>query len=669
MYLGTQPAIGQNRKLDSIAASFNGVLTTFSLTVNTQSVVPSNVYQLFISLGGVLQDPGVDFTANGNQITFTTAPVSGLTFFGVFQGDSITGTPTIADASITTLKLATGLTITNTAGTAGAPSVTFAGDTNTGIYSPGADQVAITTGGTGRLFIDSSGRLLVGTSTARSNFFGTTLSSLTQTEGTGGSTARGSLSVINNDVSNNPPYVLLGRSGAATIGSNAAVVNGSRLGTLTFHGADGTSFIEAATVAGEVDGTPGSNDMPGRLVFSTTSDNAGSPTERMRLDSSGRLGLGTSSPQFKCVVSEQGTGVTSTLAIRAGEGGSGSTNNNAQLYFRIRGGGPGDVDGFIQYIYDGSNYVLKTEALGGHQWSVNGTERARIDSSGRLLVGTSTASSADTSKTEIYGGGIDNTDGGGNQVLLRKNEFTAGNQTAHMLRLRSGLASQGQMALGLLTNAGGQTLGFIDQVSGVGTIFAQGGTERMRITSGGSIYIANTAGGGGSYAGYGGEVFAVRSAGNTSLFWTEGTANNGVAIQGARGTNGFVCAWFNNGTKVGDISVTASATAYNTGSDYRLKENVISLTGAIDRLNQLQVHRFNFITDPDKTVDGFIAHEAQAVVPECVTGEKDAVNDEGNPVYQGIDQSKLVPLLTAALQEAIGRIETLEAEVAALKGA
>jgi hypothetical protein len=91
------------------------------------------------------------------------------------------------------------------------------------------------------------------------------------------------------------------------------------------------------------------------------------------------------------------------------------------------------------------------------------------------------------------------------------------------------------------------------------------------------------------------------------------------------------------------------------------------LVGAIDRLNGLQVHRFNFLADPDKTVDGFIAHEAQAVVPECVTGEKDAVDEEGNPVYQGIDQSKLVPLLTAALQEAIGRIETLEAEVAALK--
>jgi hypothetical protein len=121
------------------------------------------------------------------------------------------------------------------------------------------------------------------------------------------------------------------------------------------------------------------------------------------------------------------------------------------------------------------------------------------------------------------------------------------------------------------------------------------------------------------------------------------------------------------GSTIGSISTTSSATAYNTSSDYRLKENVVPLTGAIDRLNQLQVHRFNFIADPDKTVDGFIAHEAQAVVPECVTGTKDAVDADGNPVYQGIDQSKLVPLLTAALQEALAEIESLKARVAALE--
>ena len=161
MYLGTQPSIGQNRKIDSIASSFNGVLTTFSLTVNTSSIVPSNVYQLFISLGGVLQNPGVDFTVNGNQITFTTAPTAGLSFFGIFQGDSITGTPTIADASITTAKLATGLTVTHTAGTAGAPSVTFAGDTANGAFAPAANTFGIATGGSERLRVTSAGEVFV----------------------------------------------------------------------------------------------------------------------------------------------------------------------------------------------------------------------------------------------------------------------------------------------------------------------------------------------------------------------------------------------------------------------------------------------------------------------------------------------------------------------------
>jgi hypothetical protein len=117
------------------------------------------------------------------------------------------------------------------------------------------------------------------------------------------------------------------------------------------------------------------------------------------------------------------------------------------------------------------------------------------------------------------------------------------------------------------------------------------------------------------------------------------------------------------GTTTG--SITRSGTtgvAYNTSSDYRLKENVAAVDNAADRLKQLKPCRFNFIGE-QRTVDGFLAHEAQEVVPESVTGEKDAVDSEGSPVYQGIDQSKLVPLLTAALQEALARIETLEATV------
>jgi hypothetical protein len=125
-----------------------------------------------------------------------------------------------------------------------------------------------------------------------------------------------------------------------------------------------------------------------------------------------------------------------------------------------------------------------------------------------------------------------------------------------------------------------------------------------------------------------------------------------------------------DGTQRGRIrSNGATAVAYETTSDYRLKENVVTLSNGIDRLQQLKPYRFNFIDDgPDRVVDGFIAHEVQEVVHEAVGGTKDAVDADGNPVYQGIDQSKLVPLLTAALQEAIAKIETLEAKVAALEG-
>ena len=117
----------------------------------------------------------------------------------------------------------------------------------------------------------------------------------------------------------------------------------------------------------------------------------------------------------------------------------------------------------------------------------------------------------------------------------------------------------------------------------------------------------------------------------------------------------------------GDIKATKTTVSYNTSSDYRLKENVVDIEDGITRVKQLQPKRFNFIADADRTLDGFIAHEAQTVVPEAVSGTKDEVDDDGNAVIQGIDQSKLVPLLTAALQEAIAKIETLEAKVSALE--
>ena len=153
----------------------------------------------------------------------------------------------------------------------------------------------------------------------------------------------------------------------------------------------------------------------------------------------------------------------------------------------------------------------------------------------------------------------------------------------------------------------------------------------------------------------------------SALFYSN--ANFAVMIRVPSGGTYQAMRFFNGTTAVGSIDCSGSTTSFNTSSDYRLKENVVGVTGASARVQQLNPVRFNFIADPDTTVDGFLAHEVQDVVPEAITGTRDEVDAEGNPVYQGIDQSKLVPLLTAALQEALGKIETLEARVAALEAA
>jgi len=219
--------------------------------------------------------------------------------------------------------------------------------------------------------------------------------------------------------------------------------------------------------------------------------------------------------------------------------------------------------------------------------------------------------------------------------------------------------------------------------------FATSNSERMQIDGNGNFYFGQSTtylpGLGNTTAGIGFEqsskaVFISRSDG--APLWLNTNLDTNIVF------------FRRSGNEVGNISVSTSATSYNTSSDHRLKEAVVDMTGAIDRVKALAPKRFNFIADPDDTtVDGFLAHEAQTVVPEAITGTHNEVetwtqqqiddgdapdgtsagdnklDDDGNtiPVYQGIDQSKLVPLLTGALQEAIAKIESLETRVAALE--
>ena len=154
------------------------------------------------------------------------------------------------------------------------------------------------------------------------------------------------------------------------------------------------------------------------------------------------------------------------------------------------------------------------------------------------------------------------------------------------------------------------------------------------------------------------------ASGGNSMFYVPNTAAN-IMMFGSNqlGTNQIEFYHKNPGTSqsyVGRISTSGSATSYVTSSDYRLKENVVPISDSISRLNQLKPSRFNFIEEPNKTVDGFIAHEVQDIVPEAIVGEKDEVDENGGIIPQGIDQAKLVPLLVAAIQELEARVKELE---------
>lgn len=175
--------------------------------------------------------------------------------------------------------------------------------------------------------------------------------------------------------------------------------------------------------------------------------------------------------------------------------------------------------------------------------------------------------------------------------------------------------------------------------------FYTNNTERMRINSNGNVLVGTTTSTGAK--------FDIKQTIAEVIFDLNHTNSGTQYFQYFR----------YNGTAIGSILGSNTSTSFNETSDYRLKENITNITDGITRVKQLNPSRFNFITDPDRIVDGFIAHEVQDIVPEAISGEKDAVNGDGSINPQGIDQSKLVPLLTAALQEAIGLIESQQSQI------
>jgi len=301
--------------------------------------------------------------------------------------------------------------------------------------------------------------------------------------------------------------------------------------------ASGTATYTISAPAGSTDRTLTLPDQTATLI-TNSSDVLNIGSGQVYKDASGNVGIGTSSPGQKLTLGNNGV-----LRLQTGSVTMDCTPT------------PGGTDGF----------VWNTSASSYYDWSIGGTLRARIDSSGILYVGTTSNLYANTSRVNV-----------------------------------KAIGSQYGMSIANIS-AGYQTLTLINEDVGGTRYFAE---FRLNV--------------------------------------------NGV-------------------TGVGSITSAGSTTSYNTTSDYRLKEQVQPMQGALAKVTALKPVTYRW-KETGELDQGFIAHELQEVIPGAVTGEKDGVDPEGNPRYQGIDTSFLVATLTAAIQELKAIVDAQGAEIAALKG-
>jgi hypothetical protein len=522
-----------------------------------------------------------------------------------------------------------------------------------GFYLPSANNLAISTNGTGRLFVDANGKLGVGTASPADILH---LSNAGDLYLRVANTSTGINAYLGQD--SNGTYI--GNTGASVVrfiqgaSERMRLDTSGRLGLGTSSPQYNLHVSSATDTAIQIEATSTSN---AELRLKTTTrdwltytDSSGAyilrdrtvGREVLRADTSGRVGIGTTSPNRTLTLYD-----SSTPIIQLINSSSGTTSGSGSQIYRSSTG-----------------FVIEEQGALPIQFLVNGgSERARIDSSGRLFVGTSSGRTVGSVTGNIQIEGVTDT----GMTITDNSNGSAGDSTWLVLARTRGTAVGGTTAVSNGDWLGNLDFGQVDgAVSGGGVgdmpgrlVFsttadgASSPTERMRIASGGQLYLNRT---------------SIVSANVISSFqFAGGGAQYGLNLHNASLTSSDQWLEFTSGTSTvrGSVDWSGSAVRYNTSSDYRLKENVEPIANAISRLNQLNPSRFNFIEYPEQTVDGFIAHEVYDVVPEAVSGEKDAVDADGNPKYQGIDQSKLVPLLTAALQEAIAKIETLEARLTA----
>ena len=469
-----------------------------------------------------------------------------------------------------------------------------------GVYLSAANTLAFNTNAAAspRLTIDSDGKLLVGTS---SSISGANLQVV--------DTTSCALVLARNDTS---------------------IVEGNSIGEIRFFNNDSTSYEECANIAAVADGTYADGDKPTRLVFSTTADGGSSPTEKMRISANGNLTVDTDTFFVDAVNDRVGVGTTSPTATLHIAGG---TARPALYMF----GSDKDI---------GYNSVLQFGEWDGTTY----TERMRIDSSGRLLVGTNSDITADVSSilqgVHASGGALN---------LARNDSSVSTNNTIGRIRFWGNAENGTWQECAQISAQADGTHGNSDKPTRlVFSTTADGAaspTERLNIDSLGKSAFSCAA-----------------TATGVQVSHPGGSGNSRKLFLGRHSTSteSFIV-WTN-----GDVQNLNDS--YGAISDIKLKENIVDAESQWDDFKAVRFRKYNFKEETGHetfTQLGVIAQELELVSPGLVTETPD-LDEEGNNLgttTKSVKYSVLTKKALVALQEAMERIETLEAEVTALKGA